>query len=827
MSNRTKKKKTDIPRIEVTLDKSGVTVVPKVLNGATNGSSKGLRISFKRKIGLAKGVNKSVHSTFFFDESKLINVLASSRAFEPLRAGILESRIALLDIIRKGKRVAGYLERLRQRLRAKARWTTRLFISSDTIAEFDRKIAEYEVLLEDLNSQFAEAVVTVDVRGDEDIMAQYQKVRHAYADLLNAAIIWDVISGSLLERNAVKFGHGALDFLHTDVDALVLENSMGSDLYVFPAFIVQVTPFGTVTITDLADLRFSFYTQTFAEEDVIPHDATVVDHNWPNVNKDGRPDRRYSEKHPIPVVQYGVLEFDFPDLTKKTYHVSNLQLAEQFGRAFEAYLAFFKGPQTAVSVNVSPLLVPQPVRLSDDVITLVKDITERIVALCDELKNDQRVFQNLADQDWETVAETTRMVLFHDLYHILNRLNPEQDDRKYLIACYVIRALLNREADINAIGVEEARRFIQQTEPNLQAMEKLISFASDCYQSTRMAFPPFLKANVSELHDTYKNDLYHFALVLAKADRSVSKLEKATLNILYTELSEPLVQTETAVSPLIFPANSKQPLEEILGELDILTGLDNVKQKVTEWVNAVQGQQDDIHGQHRKRTLLDLCHMVFTGNPGTGKTTVARIISKLYRALGVLSSGHLVKVNGTELVAEDTVGTTAKVNQVVDLALGGMLFVEGPYPLVSEGGTASGKAAIATLLKRLDTDRDRMAVVFAGSHEELQIFLGADPKLQAKVNNWLHFEDYTVDELMEIFMLRCLRLNYQLNDGALKKLHAILARNAQHSDHVLGNGRFVNKLFEQILEHHAKRIAGCGGLTKEMLTTIVAEDILG
>lgn len=468
--------------------------------------------------------------------------------------------------------------------------------------------------------------------------------------------------------------------------------------------------------------------------------------------------------------------------------------------------------------------------------TLVKDIASKMVALRNDLQADQTVFRFLAEKEGEFVTEVVRMLLFHDLYHVLERINPEQDELKYFVMYYVVKALFDHVVDIpnelqtlqdyyDAGGRTEGRRFVEETAPNLQGLAGIIGIVGDnVVLNTKLVFPPFLKAHVPKLYETYRNNLHNFALILAKADPTICKQEKAILNILYTELSEPFTLKEVAPEAVVSVPEPVQPLEDILEEMNALIGLDGVKRAVNKLINFVRVQQ--ARKQQGLKTAPISYHMVFTGNPGTGKTTIARIVSKLFKALGILSTGHLVKTDRSGLVAEDAGQTAAKVNKVVDSALDGVLFVDEAYALVSGGGADYGMEAVATLIKRMEDDRGRLVVIFADHAEEMKAFLVTNPGVQSRVNRYLHFDDYSVEELKAIFLAKCRKLDYHLTNDALEKLNTTLERSVQLKDYTFRNGRFVRNLFEQTLEHHANRIAGNDNLTKEILTSITAEDII-
>ena len=258
-------------------------------------------------------------------------------------------------------------------------------------------------------------------------------------------------------------------------------------------------------------------------------------------------------------------------------------------------------------------------------------------------------------------------------------------------------------------------------------------------------------------------------------------------------------------------------------ELDSLIGLASVKKEVQTLTNFIKIQQKRAE-QGLKSSSVSY-HCVFTGNPGTGKTTVARIVADIYKNLGVLKKGHLVETDRAGLVAEYVGQTAVKTNKIIDSALDGVLFIDEAYSLVGGGKSDYGKEAVATLLKRMEDDRERLVVILAGYTKDMKQFIDSNPGLQSRFNRYIEFPDYTPDELYQIFALSLKKYDYHVTDDAKVALQHFFEEAVAHKDANFGNGRFVRNIFEKVLEHQANRLASESNLTTERLSEITIEDL--
>ncbi len=272
------------------------------------------------------------------------------------------------------------------------------------------------------------------------------------------------------------------------------------------------------------------------------------------------------------------------------------------------------------------------------------------------------------------------------------------------------------------------------------------------------------------------------------------------------------------------PEEPEKSLEELMAELNELTGLQSVKEDVNSLINLLR-----IRKIRKERSMKDIpvsMHLVFTGNPGTGKTTVARLLAKIYHALGALSKGQLVEVDRSELVGGYVGQTAIKTQEVINSALGGVLFIDEAYSLVAGRGEGDfGREAVDTLLVEMENHRDDLAVIVAGYPAPMEEFLQSNPGLRSRFNKFIFFPDYTPDELYDIFTGMVDKNGYKLSDKAAEKAKKIFTDLYDYRDDTFANGRTVRNFFEKTMIAQANRLASVENIPDEQLILLEEEDL--
>lgn len=310
---------------------------------------------------------------------------------------------------------------------------------------------------------------------------------------------------------------------------------------------------------------------------------------------------------------------------------------------------------------------------------------------------------------------------------------------------------------------------------------------------------------------------------------SFSQKEKTLINNLIKVLNEQLClfigyEKVSNLSKITFTQQNEKSLETLQKELDSFVGLSNVKKIINDLIifQKVQKIREDNGLPKSKKTM----HMAFIGNPGTGKTSVARIVGRMYKQIGVLSKGHFIEVSRTDLIAGYQGQTALKVKKVIQEAKGGVLFIDEAYSLTENSNSDSyGRECLTELTKALEDYRDDLVVIVAGYKEPMKQFFESNPGLKSRFNVFLDFDDYTAEELVQIFEKICIDEQYIVTPALREKLNIVFRKELSNNSENFSNGRCARNYFDNIIMNQAKRLNSAKKTTVDMLKELLPEDL--
>lgn len=724
------------------------------------------------------------------------------------------------------------------------------FSNKEAVADLEKQVDEAVKDIAELKIHYDESKADINIQFFPEVEDQYLRLSKSYEQLIRSEKIWYITStrevtelkssaSSSVERKEVKFDIAELDFIKSEHPSFHLHKTNGSSLYVFPAFALLPDAQAEISLIDLKELRIEFRQQKFLESmSEKPSDTTVIDYTWDKMNKDGSRDMRLKDNYQIPVVFYGSLTLRYRNNLWGEFYVSDINKAHSFAFEFNRYVALLNGDEKSPA--------PREVQdtFTEQYFDLLEEFSKPLKVIVGKISTDEVLIDSLKSQiNGHDPEEFIRLCIIYDLWNVVKILCNEQfrNDSTAVTGAVLLSGLVTKvEQDLFQMGyikvVENIEKGILKNmastlidiangNPFLKLsidIKRDSKIASSTKLNSVLTLPAALKFFKSPLFEQYATTLYRFATIIAKSDGRVTDDEEKRLKIIYKLTHEPLPE-ELSKSLVISEIKANESLDDELKELDSLIGLDSVKKEVRSLINYIRIQKE--REKAGLKSIQVSYHCVFTGSPGTGKTTVARIVAKIYMHLGILKKGNFVETDRSGLVAEYSGQTAVKVNKTVDSALDGVLFIDEAYSLVGENKDDFGKEAVATLIKRMEDNRERLIVILAGYTNEMKEFINTNPGFESRFNRYVEFADYQPNELEAIFKLQCAKLDYKLTEGAEAKLKNNLAAAFGKREKSFGNGRFVRNMFEKTIEAQANRLSSTNTLTKEILTTIVEEDI--
>lgn len=670
----------------------------------------------------------------------------------------------------------------------------------------------------------------------------YINMVNAYEALSSSKSKWEIVSSkanmeakssasTLVDKKSVYSVYkNTFNFLKPCKDTLVpfFEFKQGGiRFYLYPEYVIAARSETNFDVINIKDFNISFNKQNFVETSnyLIPKDAKLVRYTYKYVNKNGERDARYSDNPRYAVYEYG-------DITFLPYHLtmqfSNSEFAENF---YKKVQVLKNGGREYEEPNFGA---------TETYFNKVIDVTTPLCNFYDKILQNRRIMLTIDGALTDQVGNSSAKLQFLFLSDLIKCYNHLGHDATNLLTLEGLpmtilegHTISKTTITYNSIQLDQYRKVVN----SINGVNKTVveNFLKDKSEDFFYMNEVFKACNSEDLRTQYFSLLYRFFSVIAKADDHISPEEGKWLERLMTysttskdygldvfekKASIDERHTKEKQSP---QSDKNEDEPNPIEELQSLIGLSEVKDEVSALANFVKIQQER-EKKGMKAVGLSY-HCVFTGNPGTGKTTVARILAAIYRDLGILKKGHLVETDRSGLVAEYVGQTAVKTNKIIDSALDGVLFIDEAYSLVQGGGNDYGQEAISTLLKRMEDDRDRLVVVLAGYSEEMKRFIDSNPGLQSRFNRYIHFADYTTEELKQIFMLNVDKNQYLLDEEGQTLLDKILTFAIEHKDKNFGNGRYVRNLFEKTIQNQAMRLSCQPNITAEELSKLKAEDL--
>ncbi|MDC8004864.1 AAA family ATPase [Aureisphaera galaxeae] len=462
---------------------------------------------------------------------------------------------------------------------------------------------------------------------------------------------------------------------------------------------------------------------------------------------------------------------------------------------------------------------------------ILKAEGDKIQNLAEDLNNNKRFSNTInaivqkSDDAMEFQAEHVILQdiikLFNAIYPLSDKSNEESDSKIKFLLAFLFEKMQGNDI-ISTLSIERINTFVQSEkfDENIEIIKNASLFDLGPDYKNEFLMPSLLKRLDSPHFANSTAFLYRIGSLIAKADGTISEEETELLKKIQDKLAHPKQKIEGVKQTEI---NEDETLDDVMDELNELIGLDNIKKAVGELSNFLKVQK--IREEKGLKNVNNSLHSVFMGPPGTGKTTVARLVSRIYRHLGYLEKGHLVETDRTGMVAGYVGQTALKVEEVVKASIDGVLFIDEAYALAKDNKKDFGTEAIEVLLKKMEDHRKELVVIVAGYPDEMEDFIESNPGLQSRFNRYFTFDHYKPKELVAIFELFCTKNDFALNQEAKEKLEFIFDKLYEKRHKSFGNARAARNLFEKIIEYHANRIVSITPITEELLKTIVEEDI--
>ncbi len=473
---------------------------------------------------------------------------------------------------------------------------------------------------------------------------------------------------------------------------------------------------------------------------------------------------------------------------------------------------------------------PTTLPISSAYIDLLKKESEKAFLTCKNLNADTTftdAIESVLDSSSHEISYRAEHVLLHDIVNLFNSLTLIHGNlssipvKAKFILIYLYERLQGKDLS-KSFTIAKMNELLLSPllDENVTTIRNTPFFNPVKELKKEFIVPSILLKINSEKVLSISSFLNRIASLIVKSDNKISKEEEVLLKMVSKKINNPKVVVKKASYNEV-PENDT--LEIVMSELNELIGLKEVKKNIQDLTNFLKVQK--IREDKGLKTTNNSLHAVFMGPPGTGKTTVARMLGRIYKHLGYLEKGHLIETDRAGMVAGYVGQTALKADEIIKSAIGGVLFIDEAYSLTSGGLNDFGGEAIEILLKRMEDHRENLVVVVAGYPDEMELFIQSNPGLQSRFNRYFKYDHFDVDGLMQIFKLYVKKADFNLTEDAEEKLLEILERLHKKQHRGFGNARTMRNLFEKIIERQANRIVSITPITEELLITLIEDDI--